>query len=77
VVQSRRDECPANFDVFNFGGTPSAPKPPAPPTTADAAGAAREQLNKRKPQGFASTILTGGMGDTSTPNVVKKSLLGS
>lgn len=78
IVQYYRSQCPRDFDpVCMGGGQPSVPKPPAPPTTTDAAQAARDQLNKRKPKGFESTILGGGMGDTSKASVVQKSLLGA
>lgn len=78
VVSSYTTCRPMNFDVFNGGGSvPKPPKPPAPPTTNDAAAGARKELDRRKPQGFASTILTGGLGDSSTSNSVRKTLLGA
>lgn len=60
IVRRYRDQAPPGYDVFNGGGgTPSVPKPPAPPQKEDAAAAALQQLRKRKPQGFQSTILSG------------------
>jgi hypothetical protein len=65
-----------------------APKPPAPPTPPMAPGdpanaearaardAAAEEARKRSNSGRASTNPTGGLGDTSTPNLAAKSLLG-
>lgn len=78
LLQLYLSERPLGFDVYcGGGGMPAPPKPPAPPTTNDAAAKARRELDKRKPQGFASTILTGGLGDSSTGAVQKKTLLGS
>lgn len=61
----------------HFGGakTPKPPPPPpAPPSKQDAArAAAAGQAGKRKPQGYASTILTGGQ---QTPGAGIKNLLG-
>lgn len=56
------------------------PAPPKPPALGQAASNAQAQAQgalRRKPQGFQSTILTGGMGDTSVAPGQKKTLLGA
>lgn len=60
---------------------PEMPAPPGMPPGADpAARAAREavmeEARRRSQYGRASTNPTGGTGDTSTPNLAAKSLLG-
>jgi hypothetical protein len=61
--------------------TPSKPQaptaPPPPPTVADAADSAQQRGKIRKGEGYSSTILTGGQGDTSEAPTFKKTLLGS
>jgi len=66
-----------------FGDTPSptpvaAPTPPAidPAAQAQADQAARDKAIALRSGGRASTILTGGMGDTTTPTTASKTLLG-
>lgn len=69
-----------------FGGgesnqSPPPPTPaPPPPTVDDAAAKAQEKAKAdslaRQSQGRASTILTSGQGDTTSPIVKKKTLLG-
>ena len=59
---------------FGGGGSPTPPKPPAPPKIGDAAKTASQKV--RKPAGFQSTILTGGMGDSSSAPTAVKTLLG-
>lgn len=57
-----------------------AKKPPPPPTIADKAvgEAIQEELQRlRRRRGFGSTILTSPLGDTSSPILQKKSLLGA
>lgn len=58
----------------------SSPKPPPPPPTIDyegvqAAGDA-ERRRQRAAAGQASTMLTGGLGDTSTATIGTTKLLG-
>lgn len=71
-----------------FGGKPKQPElPPAAPapepvTEATAAGDIKKAQDKAAQQaklakGVNSTVLTGPMGDTSTPELKKKTLLGS
>lgn len=68
-----------------FGGGQSVaaapPAPPAAPTRDDAAERAQQdyanRVAARKAGGLDSTILTSAAGDTSQPNVGKKTLLGS
>lgn len=59
---------------------PSVAAPAPPPTMSDpsVAEARRKAIedSARKARGRASTILTGGQGDTSNAPVAKKSLLG-
>jgi hypothetical protein len=59
------------------GGTPSVPPPPKPPLPAAAAANAQNaKSNRRKPQGFGSTILTSGLGAAGDVTTGQKSLLG-
>ncbi len=59
---------------------PSPPPPPPPPPTREdpAVEEARRRAlaANRRAKGRASTILTGGEGDASTPPIERKSLLG-
>lgn len=58
---------------------PSAPQNPTPPSMADPAveEARRKQIEAQKrAKGRSSTILTGGQGDTTAPELGKKQLLG-
>lgn len=63
-----------------FGGAPKMPPPAPPAPTTDTAAvedaARRERMSRVAAGGRASTILTGGMGDTSTPASAKATLLG-
>lgn len=66
-----------------FGG-PDIPAPPPPPAAPDPNSDAQTQqkLNQaadlqRKARGRQSTILTGGLGDQSTANTSRRTLLGS
>lgn len=60
--------------MFGAMKPPALPPAPTPPTPADAS----VQLAGMRQRGVASpTLLTGGLGDTSTPNTAKKSLLGA
>lgn len=53
---------------------PPLPAAPTPPTPADAS----IQLAGMRQRGVASpTLLTGGLGDSTKPNVAKKTLLGA
>jgi len=64
---------------FLAPSTPSVPTPPPAPSMADPAveEARRKQIEAQKrAKGRASTILTGGQGDTTTPELGKKTLLG-
>jgi hypothetical protein len=74
IVKSQLfDEITENFG----GGSPKPPPPPPVPTKADAArGVSMEASKRRKPQGYQSTILTGGAG-VSNPQSALKTLLGS
>lgn len=58
----------------------SSPKPQPvipPPTDVDTNTAARRERERRaRQQGYASTILTGGQGDLSSPTLAKTSVLG-
>jgi hypothetical protein len=62
---------------------PDLPVPPVVPGSPDdvagraARDAAAEEARKRSQFGRASTNPTGGLGDTSTPNLAAKSLLGA
>lgn len=77
IVAQYRDEAPENFDPQAFGGsTPKPPLPPAPPDKTDASKSLMSQGKKVKPQGYQSTLLTGGLGDSSTASNVK-TLLGA
>jgi hypothetical protein len=67
-----------------FGGAPAAPKlpppPPPVPTIEDpAVTAAAEQarIAAEKRKGRAATLITGGQGDTSTPNIARPEALGN
>ena len=71
--------------LFPTPKAPSLPPPAAPPplpTSDDAAVEARrreltEQKHRKLRGGFgASGIMTSGLGDTSTPQIERKSLLG-
>jgi hypothetical protein len=60
-------------------GKPKGPPTPAPPQKPPGLTdpLVRDQAQTQGPTaGYASTILTGGQGDTSTPSVAKKTLLG-
>lgn len=66
-----------------FGGAPDpqpvqAPTPPAidPGAQAQADQVARDKAIALRAGGRASTILTGGMGDTTAPTTASKTLLG-
>lgn len=60
---------------------PVPPAPPVPPGVDPAARLAREaaeeEARRRSQYGRASTNPTGGLGDTSTPYLATKSLLGT
>lgn len=59
--------------------TPKTAPTPVAPTTNDAEVQAAAEAERRRTQmlaGRASTILTGGSGDTSDPDTAKKKLLG-
>ncbi len=60
---------------FGGGGKQEVPKPTKPPTLAEASDASATAA-KKKPRGFASTVLTGGLGDTSPVATATKTLLG-
>ena len=66
--------------MFGGGGSPApAPPPLPPPTQDDPSVQAKIDEEKRRlaaAHGRASTVLTTGEGDTSTPEIKKKSLLG-
>ena len=63
-----------------MGGKPKAPKPaPPPPKPEDpeieeARALERQRLKRRR--GRLATILTSALGDSSQPNVARKTLLG-
>jgi len=65
--------------LFGGGEKPSPPPMPAAPTKADTsvADAERDERLRRAAAGRASTMMTGGLGDTSSAPVAKKQLLGS
>lgn len=62
--------------LFGKPKPPATPAPPQkPPGLTDPM--VREGAQTNGPTaGYASTILTGGQGDTSTPSIAKKTLLG-
>ncbi len=53
-----------------------APKPPGLTDPLSRAPADDERVAAAQAAGRASTILTGGQGDTSTPDLAKKTVLG-
>lgn len=58
---------------------PRLPPPPPAPSREDPAveeARRRQVIAARQARGRAATILTGGQGDTSTPELGKKQLLG-
>lgn len=66
IVSLDRGLAPSGWDPQAGGGSPGKPPaPPAPPVKDDAAKSARTLLAKRSPKGYASTILTGGLGNAS------------
>lgn len=72
---------PAGVGVKGFfqPKPPSIPAMPAAATVADplvTPAQTTTQNNAALAQGYGSTIITGGQGDTSTPAVQKKQLLG-
>jgi len=65
--------------IFNPPKPKAPPPPPPPPTPADPAIEAarrRERDAAKRRRGRQATILTGGLGDTSRPQVQQPSLLG-
>lgn len=75
LVAQYRALAPKGFDPVAMGGTPSVPKPPAPPTANQASQSLLNQGRKRKPAGYASTILTGQGAGGSNPGTT--SILGA
>lgn len=66
--------------LFGSSKPPPLPPAPAPPTNADPsvqAASEEARANAAAAYGRQSTILTSGQGDTSTPALVKKTLLGA
>ena len=64
---------------FLFGSDIPTPPPPPPIPTDDSAAVAaaqQEELLRRSNAGRASTILTGGLGDTSEATTASQVLLG-
>lgn len=60
-----------------FPKVPKSPKPPEPPGREDTLTARNNELSKRaNAKGFASTILTGGLGAAPSGQVQTKTLLG-
>lgn len=65
--------------LFSTPKTPAVVAPPVAPTPADSGvqDAARDAATAAATAaGRGSTILTGGLGDTSSPQIGKKALLG-
>ena len=61
---------------FLFGSSPPKPPPYIDHASVQAAGDA-ERRRQRAAAGKASTMLTGGLGDTSTPMTATSKLLGN
>jgi len=62
-----------------FSGPPKPKKPTPPPTEEDPAveeARRKEQLAAQQARGRAATLVTGTQGDTTDPNLGKKTLLG-
>lgn len=65
--------------IFRSPKTPDSPPPPPPPEldpTVQVKADEEARKQRRGVFGRASTILTGGMGDLSTPTLASKTLLG-
>jgi hypothetical protein len=82
LIPTTGGACAALGDNAVSFGSPSPPPvqplPPPPSTNDQAAQSARaaELAAQAKAKGRAATLLTGGRGDTSTPNLGKTNILG-
>lgn len=65
------------FSSPKFPAIPAAPAAPSPTDPAARAAAQELALNQAGAAGRASTVLTGGQGDTAPPPVARKTLLGA
>jgi hypothetical protein len=66
----------ALFDSPKIPASPPPPPAPLPSDTAAQQTAQQQATMEAQAAGRTSTLLTSGQGDTSTPTIAKKTLLG-